>query len=104
MNRINPSEELELMSPIVENELEGIVLCKNQGELTYFNQRTRELHGLPVAHVAKEEWPSYYSVYQPGDYRAIQSKNRRNQSARGRGDLQFHSSLGKSKLIKSTHA
>lgn len=34
-------------------------------ELTYFNQRTRELHGLPLAPVPMDQWPSYYNIYQP---------------------------------------
>lgn len=62
--RSHSPEKLDLLTAILDNAVEGIVVCNNDGELTYFNQKTRELHGLPPEPIPVDEWSSYYSLFQ----------------------------------------
>jgi PAS domain S-box-containing protein len=39
------------------------VACDAEGILTYFNEKTREFHGVPLENIPPEEWANYYELY-----------------------------------------
>ncbi|MBA4116845.1 MAG: PAS domain S-box protein, partial [Rubrobacter sp.] len=61
---VERASEQEFLATVLESLKEGIVVCDTEGNLTLFNQATRELHGIPEKKVAPDEWADQYDLYQ----------------------------------------
>ena len=57
--------ERNYLKAVLENITDGIVACDENGILSYFNQATREFHGITEEALSAEEWPSHYKLFQP---------------------------------------
>lgn len=55
-------KESEFLSAILESIDDGIVACNAQGELTLFNQATRNFHGLPEKAMPIDDLADYYDL------------------------------------------
>jgi PAS domain S-box-containing protein len=53
----------ELMEKVLESVDVGIVACDAEGNLTLFNQATKNWHGLPAKPVPVEELSKHYGLY-----------------------------------------
>lgn len=58
------SREREFLATVLNSLKEGIVACDAEGNLTLFNQATRELHGITEEELSPEEWAGHYNLYQ----------------------------------------
>ncbi|WP_197047340.1 PAS domain S-box protein [Planktothrix serta] len=58
-------QEKDFLSALVDQLCEGIVVCDRSGKLIFFNQASREFHGLSEADINTENWAEYYSLYRP---------------------------------------
>lgn len=58
------SREREFLAAVLDSLKEGIVACGAEGNLTLFNQATRELHGITEEELSPEEWAGHYDLYQ----------------------------------------
>jgi len=56
-------ENHTLLETILESIDIGIVACDQHGNLTLFNNTTKQWHGLPIANIPPEEFPNYYGLY-----------------------------------------
>lgn len=56
-------ENHTLLETILESIDIGIVACDQLGNLTLFNNTTKQWHGLPIANIPPEEFPNYYGLY-----------------------------------------
>ncbi|MEA5426308.1 PAS domain S-box protein [Arcicella lustrica] len=56
-------ENHTLLETILESIDIGIVACDQHGNLTLFNNTTKQWHGLPIANITPEEFPNYYGLY-----------------------------------------
>ncbi|WP_290792396.1 PAS domain S-box protein [Flavihumibacter sp. UBA7668] len=69
---ITRSKELEIQlreqkaftDAVLETINVGVVVCNNDGRLQLFNKATREMHGVPEADIAAENWSNYYQLFQ----------------------------------------
>lgn len=61
----------ELMEKVLESVEVGIVACDAKGNLTLFNQATKDWHGLPARPVPKEELSRHYGLYNAEGTRAL---------------------------------
>ncbi|WP_405198549.1 PAS domain S-box protein [Christiangramia sp. LLG6405-1] len=61
----------ELMEKVLESVEVGIVACDAKGNLTLFNQATKDWHGLPAKPVPKEELSMHYGLYNADGTRAL---------------------------------
>lgn len=59
------SEEHSFLATVLGNVESAIVACDAQGVLTYFNEATLRLHGLPEQFLPPERWAEYYQLYRP---------------------------------------
>ena len=59
------AQEREFLGAVLENLKDGIVACDAEGNLTLFNQSTREFHGVPEESLGPEEWSEHYDLYHP---------------------------------------
>ncbi|MEH2376985.1 trifunctional serine/threonine-protein kinase/ATP-binding protein/sensor histidine kinase [Nostoc sp.] len=59
------AKEREFLNAIIHNITDGIVVCDASGNLTLFNNATREFHGLPVESLPAEQWAEHFDLYQP---------------------------------------
>ena len=59
----NLARERNYLEAILEHISDGIVACNSQGELTFFNSTTLELHGLPALKISPDKWAGHYSLY-----------------------------------------
>lgn len=59
------SNQLELFKAMFRHSAEAIVICNAEGELTYFNEATRTIHGKDVAHLPPEQWASTFDLFHP---------------------------------------
>jgi len=57
------SREREFLRATLENLKDGIVACDAEGNLTLFNQSTREFHGVAEEKLGPEEWSEHYDLY-----------------------------------------
>jgi PAS domain-containing protein len=57
-------ERQNFLTAVLDCSANGIVACDKDGLLSYFNQPTRELLGLPLVPFPPEEWGNYYSMYE----------------------------------------
>jgi PAS domain S-box-containing protein len=44
---------------------DAVVACDENGTLRFFNQKTKELHGLPEETIPADEWANHYDLYSP---------------------------------------
>lgn len=56
-------ENHTLLETILESIDIGIVACDQHGNLTLFNNTTKQWHGLPIANIPPAEFPNYYGLY-----------------------------------------
>jgi PAS domain S-box-containing protein len=54
----------EFLKAILENLSEGVVACDAEGNLTIFNKKLREWHGLSPTQIPAEDVSQYYSLFQ----------------------------------------
>lgn len=59
------SVEREFLRAVLENIVEGIVACNEQGILTFFNRAAYEFHTLPQEQLSPEHWAAHYDLYRP---------------------------------------
>lgn len=62
----------ELMEKVLESVDVGIVACDAEGQLTLFNQATKNWHGLPANPVPVEELSSHYGLYNADGTRPLE--------------------------------
>lgn len=55
--------EREFLATVLDNLRAGVVACDAKGQLTLFNQASREFHGLPPTPIPPERWRDYYNLY-----------------------------------------
>jgi diguanylate cyclase (GGDEF)-like protein/PAS domain S-box-containing protein len=60
------ARERDLVATLLDNLADGVIACDAQSNLTTFNERAREMHGLPAAPVPPERWSEHYDIYRPG--------------------------------------
>ena len=65
--------ERNYLHAVLENISDGIVACDEHGILSYFNQATREFHGITEKALPAEEWSSHYQLFRP-DGKTLLSK------------------------------
>ncbi len=58
------TREREFLAAVLDSLKEGIVACDAEGNLTLFNQATRELHGIAEKELPPAEWAGHYDLYQ----------------------------------------
>ncbi len=51
------------INAVLDSIEDGIVACNEQGVLTFFNNATREFHGLPQEEIPAENWAEHYDLY-----------------------------------------
>ena len=56
--------EQTFLQAVLYNLADGVVACNATGQLTVFNQATREFHGLPEKPIPAEEWADYYNLFE----------------------------------------
>ena len=56
-------ESENFISALLDNLNVGVVACDAEGILTYFNNKTREFHGLSLKNIPPENWANYYDLY-----------------------------------------
>lgn len=56
-------QERDFLAAVLESLDEGIVACDGQGNLSFFNEATRRLHGLPLLPIPAAEWADHYDLY-----------------------------------------
>ncbi|MEM6521312.1 MAG: PAS domain S-box protein [Cyanobacteria bacterium P01_C01_bin.70] len=56
-------KERSFLRAILDNLVDGIVVCDEIGTLTLFNQSTRELHGVHEKHLPAEQWAEHFDLY-----------------------------------------
>jgi diguanylate cyclase (GGDEF)-like protein/PAS domain S-box-containing protein len=56
-------KEQEFLQALLENLSEGIVACDHKGNLSLFNDATRQLHGLDKTTIPPEKWADYYDLF-----------------------------------------
>nr|MDQ3393121.1 ATP-binding protein [Bacteroidota bacterium] len=56
-------KEKKFLSMVLENVNDGIVVCDENGDLKFFNQATRGLHGIKEEALPPEEWAKHYNLY-----------------------------------------
>jgi PAS domain S-box-containing protein len=66
-------KESKYLRAILENVSDGIVACNEQGVLSFFNDATRNFHGLPEVAIPAEEWANHYHLYYP-DEKTVMAK------------------------------
>jgi PAS domain S-box-containing protein len=49
---------------VLRNISDGIVACDGDGKLSFFNEATREIHGIDQENLAPEHWAGKYGLYQ----------------------------------------
>ncbi len=89
----HPSTELpeqrSFLAAVMESVEDAIVACDAKGKLTFFNDATRKLHGLPEKPLPPEKWAEHYQLYRPDGvtplpieeiplYRALKGEHVRN--------------------------
>ena len=57
--------ERDFLAAVLESLDEGIVACDAKGDLSFFNQATRRLHGLQETSIPPTEWAEHYDLYGP---------------------------------------
>ncbi len=62
--RIN-RERQTLLETILNSIEVGVVSCDREGNLTLFNNATKEWHGLPVEPIPPSEFSNHYGLYHP---------------------------------------
>jgi protein-histidine pros-kinase len=50
---------------VVENSMNAVVACDEDGNLVVFNPTARDWHGLDARHLPQERWAEYYSLFLP---------------------------------------
>jgi PAS domain S-box-containing protein len=55
----------QFLEAVLESTDAGIVACDADGVLTFFNRKTRELHGLPQTPIPAEQWAGHYDLFLP---------------------------------------
>lgn len=79
-DRVKSESKLErtrvFQEAILECIADGIVACDSEGVLSYFNQATKDFHGLPQKDINPSEWAEYYDLYEadgitPLEYKKI---------------------------------
>lgn len=53
----------QLMQTVFESMEVGVVVCNEDGELTFFNRATRNWHGIPSAKIPRSDLSQYYNLY-----------------------------------------
>jgi diguanylate cyclase (GGDEF)-like protein/PAS domain S-box-containing protein len=60
------AREKDFVSTLLDGLTEAVIACDARGNLTRFNERAREIHGLPAAPVPADQWAEHYDIYRPG--------------------------------------
>ena len=60
------ARERDFVSTLLDSLADGVIACDATGTLTRFNERAREMHGLPAAAVEPGVWAEHYDIYRPG--------------------------------------
>ena len=60
------AREQDFVSTLLDGLADGVIACDATGDLTRFNERAREMHGLPAAAVPADHWAEHYDIYRPG--------------------------------------
>lgn len=55
-------DEREFTRILLENLADGVVACDAQAKLVLFNRMARQWHGVAVAELPPEQWPSHYDL------------------------------------------
>lgn len=56
-------QQKDFLNALLENLSDGVVACDAKGQLSIFNRKLREWHGLPPSNIPPEEWAQYYDLY-----------------------------------------
>ncbi|KQQ97238.1 diguanylate cyclase domain-containing protein [Massilia sp. Leaf139] len=57
------ARERELLGAVLDSIDVGVVVCSSAGEITLFNRAARDIHGLPPAPLAPEDWGGHYRLF-----------------------------------------
>lgn len=60
------AREKDFVSTLLDGLADAVIACDAHGNLTRFNERAREIHGLPAAPVPADQWAEHYDIYRPG--------------------------------------
>jgi diguanylate cyclase (GGDEF)-like protein/PAS domain S-box-containing protein len=60
------ARERDFVSTLLDSLADGVIACDAEGNLTRFNERAREIHGLPAEPVEADRWAEHYDIYHPG--------------------------------------
>ena len=60
------AREKDFVSTLLDGLTDAVIACDARGNLTRFNERAREIHGLPAAPVPADRWAEHYDIYRPG--------------------------------------
>ncbi|MCP3665769.1 MAG: EAL domain-containing protein, partial [Gammaproteobacteria bacterium] len=56
-------QERQLLNTIMDSISDGIMTCDKDGNLTLYNEATRQSHGLPKEPQPPEQWAAYFSLF-----------------------------------------
>lgn len=57
--------EKEFVQALLENMVDGVVVCDEEGKLVLFNRTAREWHGLDPLEIPQDKWAEYYDLFLP---------------------------------------
>ncbi len=69
------AREREFLRATLENLKDGIVACDAEGNLTLFNQSTREFHGIAEERLGPEEWSDRYDLFLPDGHTPMRTED-----------------------------
>ena len=58
-------KEQQFLEALLDNVSDAVVACDPNGNLKIFNRANKEFHGISLRKIPPEQWPEYYSLYQP---------------------------------------
>lgn len=61
--RRSTSEQRSFLAAVLESVENGIVACDRQGNLTFFNDAARAIHGLDEVPLHFDQWAAQYNLY-----------------------------------------
>ena len=64
----------EFTRMLLDNLLEGVAACDEEGKLALFNRMVREWHGVDARHLTPEEWVRRYDLYFPDGVTVLPSE------------------------------
>lgn len=57
------NKEREFLNALLNHLEDGIVACDENGNLTLFNRKTQEFHGLPHASLPPDQWAEHFDLF-----------------------------------------